>query len=215
MNRPPNASLLCLIRHGETAWNTEGRIQGQLDIPLSEAGLAQARALARALKRGRFRAIHSSDLLRVRQTAAPAAARLTLPVALDPDLRERHYGSFQSITYQEAAARFPERYARFRAHDLEFDFDGGESLRAFAARVEACIERIAARHPGEEVLVFTHGGVLDIVYRRATGKTLQARRGFELPNAALNWVEISPQGWSVLAWGDRAHLSGTLDELPL
>lgn len=208
-------ALLCLIRHGETAWNAEGRIQGQLDIPLSAAGLAQANAVALALEPGRYSAIYSSDLERVRETAAPAAARLALPVVLDAALRERHYGSFQTITYKEAEKRFPHLYARFRARDPAFDFEGGESLRAFAARVEECVARIAARHLGEEVLVFTHGGVLDIVHRRAKGMRLQTRREFDLRNAAINRVEISSAQWRVLGWGERAHLSGALDELPL
>ena len=216
---PPSETALttrlCLVRHGETAWNAEGRIQGQLDIPLSEAGHAQARALALALKEAVFDVIYSSDLERVRQTAAPAAAHMKLAVAIDPALRERHYGSFQTITYKEAKARFPERYARFAARDPEFDFDGGESLRAFALRVETCIAGIAARHRGQQVLVFTHGGVLDIVYRRSAGKSLSEKRDFELPNAALNHVAVSEGGWRVVSWADRAHLPGAHNELPL
>lgn len=207
------------MRHGETAWNAQGRIQGQLDVPLSEAGRRQAHAVARALERscasGPFAALYSSDLLRVRQSAAPVSERLSLPVLQEAALRERHYGSFQTITYKEAARRFPDLYARFRARDPEFDFAGGESLRSFAARVQACVARIAARHPGAAVLLFTHGGVLDVVHRRATGKALDAPRDFDLPNAALNWIEISGAAWRLLAWGERAHLSGTLDELPL
>ncbi|HEX5476491.1 MAG TPA: histidine phosphatase family protein, partial [Burkholderiales bacterium] len=96
---------LCLVRHGETAWNAEGRVQGQLDIPLNAHGEGQARAVAQALAGERFDAIYASDLGRVRQTARPAAERLGLPVQLDTRLRERHYGIFQAITYAEAKKR--------------------------------------------------------------------------------------------------------------
>ena len=84
-----SATRLCLVRHGETAWNAEGRVQGQLDVPLSEVGRAQARAVAAALALERFDAIYSSDLVRVRETAAPAAERLGMPVALEAALPER------------------------------------------------------------------------------------------------------------------------------
>ncbi len=208
-------TLLLVARHGETAWNAEGRIQGQIDVPLSATGHGQAIALARAIADRRFDAIYASDLERVRQTAAPALRQFGLPVTLDPALRERHYGSFQEITYTEAKARFPEAYARFAARDPEFDFLGGESLSGFAARVTRCVEGIVARHPGASLLVYTHGGVLDVLYRRATGRSLQEKRDFDLPNAAINLIECRGADWRVRAWAERAHLESTLDEPPL
>jgi probable phosphoglycerate mutase len=205
---------LCLIRHGETAWNAEGRVQGQLDIPLSPAGLAQAKAVAAALKGESFDAIYSSDLVRVRQTAQPTAEQLKKNVLLDERLRERHYGVFQSITYAEAKERFPEDYARFRAKDLDFDFETGESLKAFNERSLAVIDEIVGGNSGKSILVFTHGGVLECLYRHATGRGLTTPRDFEIPNAALNRVSFGPQGWRVEAWADIHHLSVTLDDLP-
>src|SRR5512147_199283 len=158
---------LWLIRHGETSWNAEGRVQGQTDVPLSEVGHAQARAVAGTLAGGRFAALYSSDLQRVTQTAQPTAQALGLEIRVERLLRERHYGMFETLTYAEVKLRFPEEYARFRAHDPEFDFRGGEGLRAFCERAVTCLRDIAARHAGEEVLVFTHGGVLDMAYRQA------------------------------------------------
>src|SRR6266850_4226595 len=122
------STRLCLVRHGETAWNAEGRVQGQLDLPLSETGLAQARALAAVLAGESFSAIYSSDLARARQTAQPLAGLLKKEVFLDARLRERHYGVFQGMTYAEAGKRFPEGYARFKAKDPGYAFDNGESL---------------------------------------------------------------------------------------
>ena len=208
------ATRLCLARHGETAWNTAGRVQGQTDIPLSEVGYAQARAVAEALKDERFAAIYSSDLLRVRQTADPAAARFSLPVRLDRGLRERHYGVFETLTYAEARARYPQDYARFKAGDPEFNFGNGESLKGFCERALGCVASLAGRHPGQHLLVFTHGGVLEMVYRRATGRGLSAPRDFKIPNAALNWISIDSDEWRVTAWAEDTHLEGALDDLP-
>src|SRR5205814_1635373 len=163
---------LWMVRHGETAWNAQGRVQGQLDIPLSELGHAQARALAAALSANSFSSIYSSDLLRVQETARPTAERLHLPVKTDPRLRERHYGIFQGATYAECRDRLPDDYARFKAKDLDYDFGSGESLRIFNVRALACVGEIAARHAGEELLVFTHGGVLEMVYRHAKARGL-------------------------------------------
>jgi probable phosphoglycerate mutase len=208
------ATRLCLVRHGETAWNAEGRVQGQLDIPLNDVGLRQARAVAAVLGNESFSAIYSSDLIRVRQTAQPSAERLGLPVSLNPDLRERHYGVFQSMTYSEAQERLPEDYARFRAKDPDFAFTSGESLARFNQRALACMDFLIKKHAGEKLLVFTHGGVLEMIYRHATGRGLSSARDFEIPNAAINRIEIGPQGWQVRAWADISHLSVALDDLP-
>lgn len=208
------STIFCMVRHGETAWNAEGRVQGQTDVPLSSTGEAQARAVAAALAGERFAALYASDLSRVRQTAAPAAARLGLEPRLDARLRERHYGKFETLTYAEARARLPEDYARFRDKDPDYDFGSGERLRDFFARAITCVGEIAARHAGEAVLVFTHGGILEMVYRHAQGRGLQSARDFEIPNAALNWVEAGAGGWRVREWSQVAHLDRALDDLP-
>jgi 2,3-bisphosphoglycerate-dependent phosphoglycerate mutase len=207
------AARLCMVRHGETAWNAEGRVQGQLDIPLSAAGLAQAQSVAAALPSGRFSALYSSDLARVRQTAQPAAEKLGLEVRVEACLRERHYGAFQGLTYVQAKESLPADYARFKAKDPQFAFGSGESLSDFFARAMQCIGAIAMRHDGEEVLVFTHGGVLEMAYRHASGCGLSSPRRCELPNAALNWIEVGEREWTVLGWADCAHLAAALDDL--
>ena len=202
-----------MIRHGETAWNAEGRVQGQTDVPLNGIGTAQASAVGAALAGERFAAIYSSDLTRVRQTAAPAARALGLEVRLDASLRERHYGKFETLTYAEARERHPADYARFRDKDPHYDFGSGESLLGFNARAIAGVAAIARRHAGETVLVFTHGGVLEMVHRHARGTGLSAARDFEIPNAVINWVEVGAAGWKVLAWAERGHLDAALDDL--
>ena len=208
-----HATRLCVIRHGETAWNAEGRVQGQTDVPLSALGEAQALALAAALAGERFTALYASDLARVRQTAAPAARVLGLAPRLEAALRERHYGKFETLTYAEARERFPHDYARFKAKEPDYDFESGESLVRFSERALACVSAIARRHAGEQVLVFTHGGVLEMVRRHALGIGLAAPRDFEIPNAAINWIEVSVEGWRVRAWAERGHLDAPLDDL--
>ncbi len=209
------ATRICLVRHGETAWNAERRLQGHTDIPLNDTGLAQARATAASLAAERFDAAYSSDLTRARQTAEAIARHCGLDLDFDASLRERHYGSFQALTYDEARARFPEHYHRFETRDPEFTFpEGGESLRQFAARIRSTLEAIARRHPDGTVLIVTHGGVLDIVHRIATGKGLEAPRDFTIPNAALNWIGWDGSAWSLIAWARQDHLDQTLDELP-
>jgi len=209
----PKPTRLCLVRHGETAWNAEGRVQGQLDIPLNEVGRKQARAVGAVLGREKFDAIYSSDLQRVMQTAEPAAKALGMAPVLDARLRERHYGMFEKLTYVEVKEKHPEEYARFHRKDLDYDFRSGESLRTFNARSLASVGEIAARHAGGSVLVFTHGGVLEMVYRYARNAGLSSPRDFEIPNAAINRVDIAGEAWQVLQWADKAHLDAALDDL--
>lgn len=204
---------LCIVRHGETAWNAEHRVQGQLDIPLNDIGLRQALAVGRALEGEGFDAVYSSDLIRAQQTARPFADLYASQVVLDRDLRERHYGIFESLTYAEVKLKFPDDYARFAAREPAYDFRTGESLRDFAERSIAVISRIADRHRGRSILVFTHGGVLDHLYRHITGLPISAQRDFGIPNAGLNRVEVTPAGWQIRAWADVAHLEGSLDDL--
>ena len=219
------ATDLILLRHGETAWNRERRIQGQLDTPLHDEGVRQARAAARRLDAERDRwglapavgaplpAMVSSDLLRCRQTAEPIAAALGLDVALDPRLRERHFGIFQGQTYPDLKRDDPERYERWMHRDPDFDIDGGESLRTFARRIEAVLVDLATAHPGRTVVVVTHGGVLDVANRLCRGLALNAPRDFDIPNAGLNRLRFDGARFGLLTWGDVGHWQDALDEL--
>ena len=205
----------CFVRHGETDWNVQRRLQGHIDTPLNQTGLAQAEATARGLQGHEFDALYSSDLIRTLQTARYAAQLLDLPIHLRSDLRERHYGAFQGLTYSEAERNFPGDYARFKAREAAYEIlDDGESLLQHRQRVQICLENIAAKHAGESVLIVTHGGVLDIIYRLATGLDMSAPRDFGIPNAALNWINFRQGEWQLLQWADQAHLHAALDELP-
>jgi len=207
------STRLCIVRHGETAWNAEHRVQGQLDIPLNEIGLRQAQAVGLALGQERFDAIYSSDLVRARQTAAPIANLLSMNLLIEQDLRERHYGIFERLTYAEVRTKYPEDYARFEARDPQYAFRTGESLQDFSVRSIAIVSKIVKENEGKSVLVFTHGGVLDKLYRHITGLPLSAERNFGIPNAGLNRIEITADGWRIRSWADIAHLEGALDDL--
>ncbi len=206
-------TTLVLVRHGETAWNAEGRVQGQTDVPLNDVGRAQASALVPLLAAEGFSALYSSDLLRVRETAQPTAQALGLELRLEAGLRERHYGMFETLTYVECRERFPAEFERFRQKELEFDFYTGESLQAFHERALASVGAIAARHAGETVLVFTHGGILEMLYREATARGLRSARDFEIPNAAINRFEFGTGRWQLHSWAERTHLEAALDDL--
>lgn len=210
----PVVTRICIIRHGETDWNVERRIQGHTDVPLNEVGRAQALAMAFNAAHHRFAAIYSSDLARTLETARVLAQREEQEVKLLPQLRERHYGVFQGITAAQGAELYPAAYAHYVARDLEYDFETGESLRGFAERVAEGIDWLVRHHRGQTIAAVSHGGVLDVVYRRATGRPLSTPRDFKIPNCALNWFHFDGQGWHLDAWGDRHHLYEVLSEPP-
>lgn len=199
---------LLVVRHGRTAWNADGRIQGHRDIGLDATGRGQAEALAGALAGAGVHAIYSSDLSRARQTAAPLAARLGLPLRTDPGLRERAFGIFEGLSFAEVETRWPAQAARWRRRDPDFGAEGGETLRGFRERLVAAVLRLAAAHAGEQIVLVTHGGALDLLYREATRLALDAPRTWPLANAGINRLLHADQGLMLVGWGDVAHLDG-------
>ena len=117
------------------------------------------------------------------------------------------------MTAEEARILHPQASLRHAAREPDYALEGGESLADFARRVLDGFETLARRHAGETLLVVTHGGVLDILYRHATSRSLQGKRDFAVPNAALNWLERDAAGWRVYLWADQRHLEMALDEL--
>jgi len=198
------------IRHGETAWNVERRMQGWQDIVLNDTGIAQAERLADRLlgeaAQTPFGALYSSDLLRARFTAMPIAERLGLKIRSEPGIRERCYGVLEGILLDEADRLVPEAAAVWRRRDPAEPLIGGESLQQFRARIIAAVHGIAARHAGERVLVVTHGGVLDVIWREANGVDLHERCATLLLNASINRIAIDEGQWRMLGWADAAHV---------
>jgi probable phosphoglycerate mutase len=204
---------LIAVRHGETAWNVETRIQGQLDVPLNAKGRWQAGRVGQALADEPIDAIYSSDLGRAWETAQAIALPHGLAVTADLRLRERAFGSFEGRTFREIEAEMPDQAMRWRTREPEFAPGDGENLLDLRTRVTHAVSEIAARHPGQLVVLVAHGGVMDVIYRAATRLGLQAPRSWQLGNAAVNRLLWSPQGLTLVGWGDDSHLSGeSLDE---
>ena len=200
------ATRILAIRHGETAWNVEHRIQGQLDVPLNEMGRWQVHRLALAVADENIDAIYSSDLLRAMETAQAVSRGCGDAIVTDVGLRERGFGSFEGKSYAEINAGFPEMAERWRKRDPTFGAPGGETLNDFYARSIAAVSRLAAQHPGQTIAVVSHGGVMDCLYRAAARVALDAPRSWQLGNAAINRLLYTPQGFTLVGWSDTCHL---------
>jgi probable phosphoglycerate mutase len=212
LQRPPaimrRMTQLILIRHGETDWNRERRFQGQTDIDLNDAGRLQARRLADALAGERIDHLYSSDLKRALQTAEPTARRLGLRPVTDAGLREQHFGPFEGLLASEVPHRLPEVWAQWVRHDPHYAAPGGESLHRFFERVLGTLRRIAAAHRGQTLLIVTHGGALDMVWRAAHGHTLAGPRDCAIPNCGINRLRLEGDALHIEQWADDAHLQG-------
>ena len=206
---------ICLVRHGETEWNAARRIQGQTDISLNATGQRQAAAAGRWLKTAAIAALYGSDLQRAWVTAQAIGRALGLAPVAVPEMRERRYGVFEGLTYAEAEQKFPAGYAAFAGRNADYNFENGESLQTMFGRVTGKLQEIAAAHPGQNVVIVLHGGVLDIINRFVRSNSLETPRDFLIPNAGINWIATEDGQWHLKTWGETDHLEpGALDELP-
>jgi len=212
-----------LIRHGETAWNRELRFQGQLDVPLNDMGLQQAQRLkariSQALREWQVQGrvptrLISSDLLRAQQTAQPIAEVLGHTCLLNAGLREQSFGVFEGLRSPEIQAQYPEAWQRWLAFDADVAVQGAETTRAFHARVTTTLQNLAKQYANEHVVVVTHGGVLDMVWRHAQALSLNGPRVCDIPNAGLNQVVWRDGALHIHMWADAAHLAD-LPEQPV
>lgn len=212
------ATTILLIRHGETAWNAEKRLQGHLDIALNAEGERQAALLGAALAGEPIDHIISSDLQRARQTAEALAHVRGAKVGIDPALRERCYGGFEGLLYSEIAARFPREFAAWQARDVDAELppgnNRGESFREFYERTTGAIARHAAAHAGKTIALVAHGGVLECAYRAALGLSLETPRDFKVLNASVNRFVMEEGVLKLVSWGEVSHLQpAVLDDL--
>jgi probable phosphoglycerate mutase len=202
------------VRHGETAWNVDTRIQGQLDVPLNDNGRWQASRLAAAVAHERIAAIYASDLGRAFDTARALAGAVGLDVIPQRGLRERGFGVFEGLTYAEVEARWPDEAQRWRRRDPEFGPAGGETLREFYARCVETATGIAERHAGDTIALVAHGGVMDCLYRAASRVELTAPRTWQLGNASINRLLHTASGFTLVGWDDSLHLDrAALDDV--
>jgi 2,3-bisphosphoglycerate-dependent phosphoglycerate mutase len=202
------ATRVIAVRHGQTEWNVQARIQGQGDSDLTEEGRAQARSIAERLAREHFDAIISSDLGRAAATAQAISERSRKPVVLDARLRERHFGVGEGMTYDEVDRAYPGAFARIRNVDPDFVIPGGESRRQFHDRVRNAFDSLAATHAGKTLVIVTHGGVLATFFRHVHGIPLGIAHPIAITNASYNMLACDGGRWSVVTWSDNAHLEG-------
>jgi probable phosphoglycerate mutase len=208
------ATRIIAVRHGETAWNVAARIQGQMDIGLNDTGRWQARRLGEALAGEPISAVYSSDLGRAHQTAQSIAEVAGVAVVSDEGLRERGFGVFEGKTVTEIHETWPDQAQNWRRRIPEWQPpEGGESLLQLRERVTRTLHALASRHPGEQIVIVAHGGVLDALYRVATGQEVNSPRTWELPNGAINRLLWTPEGFTLVGWSDTQHLDHeTIDE---
>ncbi|MBA4177541.1 MAG: histidine phosphatase family protein [Leptothrix sp. (in: Bacteria)] len=202
------STRLFVVRHGQTAWNVERRIQGQLDLPLDDTGRWQAVRLAQALQGEALGAVYSSDLQRAHDTALPLAAATAAPLHTDVRLRERSFGRFEGHTYADIERQWPDEAARWRSREIGFGPGGGEPLQPFYDRCVDAVLALAASHPGQAIAIVAHGGVLDCLYRAAVGIDVAAPRGWQVGNATINRLLFNGERLQLVGWSDDGHLQG-------
>jgi probable phosphoglycerate mutase len=208
----------CLVRHGETDWNAERRLQGHTDIELNTRGLAQATQMARALKNMNFEfdVLYTSDLQRARQTAKAIESLYSLSAIGHSALRERNLGALQGLTLNEAPNIEPDLWQAHLSRDIHQEMRGGESILQFSSRIKFALDEIQKSHAGKTILLVSHGGALDMMYRIASNQALDSEKVVAVPNASLNWISHDGLSWKVENWADTSHLDSlALDNLDL
>jgi probable phosphoglycerate mutase len=207
------ATRIIAVRHGETAWNADSRIQGQRDIGLNDTGMWQARRVGAALAGEEITAVYSSDLGRAHQTAQEISDATGIPVVPSRGLRERRFGMFEGKTFDEIHATWPEHAQNWRRRLPDWQPpEGGESLTELRERVHRTMTELAEKHPGEQIVVVAHGGVLDALYRIATGQEVNSPRTWELPNGAINRLLWTTEGFTLVGWSDTQHLDAEAED---
>lgn len=205
---------LYFLRHGQSMGNLERRFLGHTDLPLSDLGKKQAERVAEVLGGYGFDAIYSSDLLRARETAAPLAARLGIPVIPVPALREIDAGLWEGLSFPEICASYADSYHTFRADIGVARPDGGESTQEVADRVFAAVTELARRNPGKTLLLTSHATAICMFACRVLGLSPAACRSLRLPpNASLSSFDYDGGEFHMCQYGEDAYL-GELRFLP-
>ena len=194
---------LYLVRHGQTEWNRQRRLQGIMDSPLTKEGLQQAGRVAGRLAGIHFDAIYSSDLGRAMETARLITSKLSgMQIFPDARLQERNFGIFHGYNWEEIMSRYPEEGRMEKEARPDYVIPGGESRQEMLGRVVAFLDDISRQHPKGRVLAVSHGGVLSLLIRYMLQIPFNSPRRYYLPNAALNIFEFSEGKWFVKTLGE-------------
>jgi len=198
---------LLIVRHGETEWNAQRRYQGQSDVPLSDAGRAQARALVGRLARETLAAAYVSDLGRAVETAEILLAGRDVPLVKEARLREMNFGVLEGLTFKDAYARYPAEIDAW-LKDYNTPPPGGEDLDSFAARVASLLDELQANHDEQVILLVAHGGPLSELARLALGMPHTRRWSFVMDNAGLSELQFNDGFPRVKFWNETCHFAG-------
>lgn len=203
---------LLIVRHGETEWNAEGRIQGHTDIGLSERGEEQARSLGQRLADRQIDVAYSSDLKRTSETAKLALSGRDITLNETPRLREYNKGIFEGMTLSEIQEKFPAEYPKYLEKDLSYAPEGGETTRDVSTRMASIFAEIKANHLDETVLVVSHGGVLRAAMVSLLGMPLEGNWSFVFGNCGLTMVDTYTDNAVLRLFNDTSHINGTVHQ---
>jgi 2,3-bisphosphoglycerate-dependent phosphoglycerate mutase len=213
-NNIDSCTTFYIVRHGETLWNQQGLLQGHLDSPLSGLGVRQAQALNSFFKTCQWDLIICSDLERAFCTAEIINGSGAKPVTSDNRLRERNLGIAQGLTLDGFEQKYPEEFSKFNNGGADYRIPEGESIRDRLNRSMECLNEKTLQYRGKSIVVVTHGGILDGVFRYVNGISLEKKRTFSLFNASVNTLQVCNNDWSIVTWGYIDHLRalGSLDD---
>lgn len=198
-------TLVLLIRHGETEWNRDQRVQGHYDVPLSERGVRQAERLAEWLAEEALGAVYSSDLQRARITAEILAGD-QIPVRLEPRLREARFGLFEGLTSAEIQAAYPEAYLAWRHDAIRHRPPGGETLEDLQERCMEALAEHLPEHPGQTVAVVAHGGPVRVMVCGLLDLPMSVYPRLRVENTAVTRILFTPRGPILAGFNEVAHL---------
>ena len=200
-----NNTVLILIRHGETLWNTQLRMQGSLDSDLTSKGESQIKALGEWMKEFPFDYLYCSDTPRAHKTAEAISKFTGHNLNLDKRLREKNLGVFEGLTSEEARERYPETFQLFKTAGANYVIDQGESTQQLLDRALEVIEEIRIRHPQKVVGAVTHGGVVRVLMKHVLGIPLDAPTQFLIGNTGIFRL-VWREKWLVAEMGAEPHL---------
>ena len=200
------ATEITIIRHGETIWNAQQRIQGHRNSKLSENGIRQAGLVAKSLAKREFDVLISSDLERAAETAGIINKLLQLPLEYNKNMRERSFGIVEGMTLAEMKEKFPREYRSYKERELGFKFSGGESIEQLFNRVTSEIEAIARKFENKKVLIVSHGLVLETMMYKTFNIKLNSSRVFSINNSSISSFYIDRDNWFLKEWGVIEHL---------
>jgi probable phosphoglycerate mutase len=196
---------IIFIRHGETEWNSQQRMQGHSNSDLSSVGQAQIQALGQWMKNVPFDHIYSSDSLRAKQTAEAITQFSGHELKIDLRLREKNLGVFEGLTSEEARERHPEVFSLFKTAGSKYVIDEGESTQQLQDRALEIVDEIRIKHLKERVLLVTHGGLIRVVMKHSLGLSLETPTRFLIRNTGVFRL-VWEDKWIVSQMGGVSHL---------